>query len=122
MYGIGEHCVEAAKTRCGVLNCVVISLVESGIANTSQVAHVTDLITEEVGRTARHFERTIETSQLYGAKITCQTYECIASGEVGTVRISATGSEVDLLLHLEECFQVRIDLMITLETQARRVT
>src|SRR5690606_34321145 len=35
--------------------------------------------------------------------------------------IVTTGSEVDLLLDLEECLQIRINLVITLETQARRV-
>src|SRR5690606_20150935 len=113
--------VETAHGRRGVLDGVVITLVEATIAYAGQVTHVTDLITEQVGRTTGDFERAVETTDLYRTKVAAQADEGVTGGEVCAVAIAATAGEADLLFDLEECFQVRVDLMITLKAKARRV-
>src|SRR5690606_839422 len=118
MYRVSQLGIEAAEARRGVLNRVVITLVKTRIANASQVTHITDLVTEQVGRTTGDLERAVKTAQLHGTEFfAAQTHEGIAGVE--TVAITTIGV-VDFLLDLEECLQIRVDLMIALETQARR--
>src|SRR5690606_32791631 len=121
IHRIGQLGVEAAHGRRGVLDGVVIALVETAIAETGQVTHVTDLVAEQVGRTTGDLERAVETTELHRTKVAAQANEGVASGEAGAVAIVATSSEVDLLLDLEESLQIRIDLMTAFEAQARRV-
>src|SRR5690606_34097850 len=121
IHRVAQLGVEATHGRRGVLDGVVIALVETAITGARQVTHVTDLITEQVGRTTGDLEGAVETAYLHGTEVVAaQADEGVAGGEVRTA-IRVAGSEVDLLLDLEEGFQIRVDLVITLETQARRV-
>src|SRR5690606_27090138 len=82
MYRVSQLGIEAAEARRGVLNRVVITLVKTRIANASQVTHITDLVTEQVGRTTSDLERAVKTAQLHGTEFfAAQTHEGIAGVE-----------------------------------------
>src|SRR5690606_25031035 len=77
--------------------------------------HVTDLITEQVCRAAGFLEGAVETAYLDLTEITGQAYESVTGSQIRTAT-AVTGSEVDLLLDLEESLQAGVDFMIVLET------
>ena len=105
---------ETAHVRSGVLDGVVITLVEAGVANTGQVAHVTDLVTEQVGRATGCLEGAVKTASADSTEVATQTHEGVASSQ----SLAVVRTEIDLLLDLEERVQVRADVVVALEAQA----
>ena len=118
MNRVAELTVEATHGRGGVFDSVVIALVKAGVANTGQVTHVTDLITEQVGRATGGLERAVKTTHTHLTEVTAKTDEGIAGSECGAAVIAAAGRKIDLLLDLEECSQAGVDFMIAFKAQA----
>src|SRR5690606_16510892 len=120
VYRVRQLHVEAVQARCGVLDSVVKTLIEPGVPDAGQVAHVTDLITEQVCRTTGHLEGAVETPHLDGAPVAAaQTDKGVAGGKVG--RSATARGEVDFLLDLEERLEIGVDVVRALEAQARGV-
>ena len=120
VHRVGHFNVEAVEVRGGVLDGVVVTLVQTAGGDASQVVHVADLVAEQVERTTGYLERAVETTDLDGAEVAAQTHEGVAGGEVGTAARGASG-EVDLLFDLEERLQIRVDGVVAFEAQSRGV-
>src|SRR5690554_2585666 len=116
IHRVGENSVEATKVRCGVLNSVIEALIETGVAGTSQVAHITDLVTEQVGRTTGLLERAVKTTSLDSPPVIALQADKGVTGSEIAATAAVTSGEVDLLLDLEEGLQAGVDFMIALET------